>query len=602
MDIFGILNLFGGLAMFLYGMRLMGDGLKESSSGTLKIAMEHVTNSTFKAFLLGLAVTAIIQSSTATIVITSGLVAAGIITLKQSLGIIIGANVGTTVTGQIIRLLDIDSGAAGILQLFRPSTLAPVALIVGIVMIMGMKFNNSKTLGNIFIGFGILFTGLLNMTAAVNSLAETGIFERLFSSLGSNLLLGYVTGAGVAFILQSSSATIGILQALSSSGELVFRGIYTVIVGVYLGDCVTTAIVCAIGAKPEAKRVGIVNILFNFCKTLVVLIGVGLLHRLGALDNIWNATANPGFIADVNTIFNLGSALILFPVTSLLEKASYRIVKDEPAEVNPYAEKLEELNPNFYATPALALRSCYDVLLTTYQIARKNIDASLQLLRNYDEEKVEELRRDEDNIDLLTDSVTNYMTGLSANVQTDLHVQILNHYYKVVNEFERLGDQAMNIVGIAGTLEQRNVSFSKSAFEELSILEKLIGSILDCTETTFRFRDVEAATHIEPMEQVVDDMVYAMRESHMGRIYAGKCNVYAGSAFMDLLNDLERISDHCSNVGLATVSRVHPEVVNMNHDYAQFLHSGGDESYNNEYQAARKEYYEPLISLENREE
>ena len=244
MSIFDILTLFGGLAMFLYGMRLMGDGLKESSSGTLKKAMESVTNNPVKAFLLGLAVTAIIQSSTATIVITSGLVAAGIITLRQSLGIIIGANVGTTVTGQIIRLLDVDASSGSILQFFKPSTLAPIALIIGIVLIMAGRFKNAKVIGNIAIGFGILFSGLLNMTNAVDALGETGIFESLFSQLGSNPLLGYLTGATVAFILQSSSATIGILQAFSASGQLVFNEVYAVIVGVYLGDCVTTAIVC----------------------------------------------------------------------------------------------------------------------------------------------------------------------------------------------------------------------------------------------------------------------------------------------------------------------------------------------------------------------
>ena len=227
MSFFNVLTLFGGLAMFLYGMRLMGDGLKESSSGTLKKAMEMVTNNPVKAFLLGLGVTAIIQSSTATIVITAGLVAAGIITFKQSLGIVIGANVGTTVTGQIIRLLDLSS-SAGWLELFKPSSLAPIALIIGIILIMSDRFKNARVIGNIAIGFGILFSGLLNMTAAVDSLSETGIFESMFSSLGNNPLLGYLTGALVAFILQSSSATIGILQALSSAGGLTFNAVYAI--------------------------------------------------------------------------------------------------------------------------------------------------------------------------------------------------------------------------------------------------------------------------------------------------------------------------------------------------------------------------------------
>ena len=236
MNFFDILSLAGGLAMFLYGMRLMGDALKESSSGTLKVAMEHVTNNPLKAFLLGVAITAVIQSSTATIVITSGLVSAGILTLHQSLGIIIGANVGTTVTGQIIRLLDVEASSGSILRLFQPSTLAPLALIIGIILVMGGKFKNAKSIGNIAIGFGILFSGLLNMTSAVSTLGESGIVSSLFEGLGRNPLIGYLTGAGVAFALQSSSATIGILQAFSASGELIFNSIYAVIVGIYLGD------------------------------------------------------------------------------------------------------------------------------------------------------------------------------------------------------------------------------------------------------------------------------------------------------------------------------------------------------------------------------
>ena len=306
MDIFDIFSLLGGLAMFLYGMRLMGDSLKENSSGTLKKAMEKVTNSSVKAFFLGMFVTALIQSSTATIVITSGLVGAGILTLHQSLGIIIGANVGTTVTGQIIRLLDVDaSGGASWLRFLQPSTLAPIALILGMVLIMSGRMKKAKSIGNIAIGFGILFSGLLNMTGAVDALKESGMVEKLFSGLGENPFLGYLTGAGVAFMLQSSSATIGILQAFSATGLLSFKAIYAVIVGIYLGDCVTTAIVCSIGAKPEAKRVGIVNILFNLSETVLVLVVVTVVHRIGLLDGMWDSTVNSGTIANTNTIFNL---------------------------------------------------------------------------------------------------------------------------------------------------------------------------------------------------------------------------------------------------------------------------------------------------------
>ena len=383
MSFFSLLTMFGGLAMFLYGMRLMGDGLKESSSGALKVAMEKVTNNPVKAFLLGLFITAIIQSSTATIVITSGLVGAGVLTLRQSLGIIIGANVGTTVTGQIIRLLDLDASSGSILQLFKPSSLAPIALIIGIIIIMGCNFKNSRSVGNIAIGFGILFSGLLNMTGAVNALAETGVFESLFSKLGANPFIGYLTGAGIAFVLQSSSATIGILQAFSTSGLLTFKAVYAVIVGIYLGDCVTTAIVCSIGAKAEPRRVGVVNILFNLSETVVVLVVVNIVHAMGLLDWLWDATVDSGIIANTNTIFNLGCAVVLFPMLRVYESLSRKIVKDDEVPENKYKEKLDALSPVFFDMPALALQSCYNLLLTMLLAARANVEKSFHLLEHF---------------------------------------------------------------------------------------------------------------------------------------------------------------------------------------------------------------------------
>ena len=600
MSIFNLLTLLGGLAMFLYGMRLMGNGLKEGSSGTLKIVMEKVTNNPVKAFLLGLGVTALIQSSTATIVITSGLVGAGIITLRQSLGIVVGANVGTTVTGQIIRLLDIDASSAAWLQVFKPSTLAPVALIIGIVLIMGFSFRNAKTLGNIAIGFGILFSGLLNMTASVDALNSTGIFEQLFTRLGDNPFLGYVTGAGVAFVLQSSSATIGILQALSASGQLQFNAIYAVIVGVYLGDCVTTAIVCSIGAKPDPRRVGLVNILFNFGKTVLVLAAVALLKQFGVLDGIWNTTVNSGTIANTNTIFNLGCALVLIPTLPFLENLSRRIIRgkvlppDAP-KTDRYRDKLEALSPVFFPTPALALRSCYEVLLAMFYAARDNIGVAFGLLRRFDPAMMKSLSEDEDSIDLMADRLSNYMVALSAHLSDSLHISILDQYHKLVTEFERLGDHAMNIGETAEDMANKKVSFSSAALNELDILEDLIGRILRYTEQAFRTRDVASARHIEPLEQVVDDVVYAFREDHLARLRNGTCSIDAGTSYMDVLADMERVSDVCSNVGVSVVARVSPD--QHAHDYISALHTGQNARFNQEYNAAHEEYFKRIEAI-----
>ena len=595
MNFFNVLTLMGGLAMFLYGMRLMGDGLKESSSGTLKQIMEKVTNNVFKAFLLGVAVTAIIQSSTATIVITSGLVGAGLLTLRQSLGIIIGANVGTTVTGQIIRLLDMDAEGGSWLQIFKPSSLAPLALIIGIVMIMGMgnRVRNARQIGNIAIGFGILFSGLLNMTGAVSSLTESDLVQRLFTGLGNNPLIGYATGAGVAFALQSSSATIGILQAFSSSGLLIWRGIYPVIVGIYLGDCVTTAIVCSIGAKAEARRIGVVNILFNLSETVVVLVVVTAAHQMGLLGWIWDRTLNSSLIANTNTCFNLGCALLLFPMLPVYEKMSRRIVKDEPVEENKYQEKLDALSPAFFATPALALNSCYDILKTQLRLAKENITRAYGLLKEYDEDVYREIQEEESNIDLFADRISGYLVQLLPHLKDDLHVSILDQYYKVVSEFERLGDHAVNISKNARSLAENDSAFSEAALGELDILQSLLEKILSEAELAFEKRNLDAAYRIQPLRKVASDLVSTLKENHLSRMGRGECNVFLDPNFENLLSDMMRIADVSSNVGEAVVVRIRPELAHREHGYFRDLRHG-DETYDRDYRKAREEYYAQL--------
>ena len=600
MNIFDIISLLGGLAMFLYGMRLMGNSLKENSSGTLKVAMEQVTNNPVKAFVLGLCVTALIQSSTATIVITSGLVGAGILTLRQSLGIIIGANVGTTVTGQIIRLLDLNAeGGTSLLRILQPSTLAPVALIIGIVIMMSGKVKNANSVGGIAVGFGILFSGLMNMTGAVSNLSASGIVERLFDGLGANPLIGYVTGAGIAFVLQSSSATIGILQAFSMTGHIEFNAIYAVIVGIYLGDCVTTFIVCSIGAKAETRRVGIVNILFNLSETVLVLGIVAILRMTGVLDGIWNMTVNSGVIANTNTIFNLGCAVCLFPLLNTYEKLSRKIIKDEPEPEEKYKEKFDALNPVFFNTPALALNSCYDLLLTMFYTSRANIETALRLLVRYDQAQWELLQQEEDDVDLMADHLENYLVPLSAHLSLPLHISILNQYHKLVSEFEHFSDQAVNIAGVSRSMAEKQIAFSETALHELDILEDLIRRSLSYSEQAVKTRNEAAARHIEPLSQVIGELVFTIKENHLERLRVGKCSVDAGASYMNVLSFLERISGICSNVGMSVVARVIPELTQEAHEYLASLRAGQSEEFNREYESIRRECMERLRSVES---
>ncbi len=586
-----VIGLLGGLALFLYGMRLMSGSLKESSSGTLKKVMERMTNNPVKAFLLGVAVTAVIQSSTACIVITSGLVAAEIITLRQSLGIIIGANVGTTVTGQIIRLLDVQSENS-VLRFFQPSTLAPIALIIGIVLIMFIHFKKSDVVGHIALGFGILFTGLLNMTAAVEGLK--GVLGGVFANIGNNPFLGYASGAGVAFVLQSSSATIGILQAFSMHIPLPFSTIYIVLVGVYLGDCVTTAIVCSIGAKPDSRRVGLINILYNLSKTALVLVGVGLAHNFGWLNNLWSSNLNSGGIANTNTIFNLACAILLLPLVGVYVKISKKIIKDKPEQESKYATQLNALSPVFFSTPALAFGSCFDGLHTMFESSRRSIEKAVSLLYKFDEKVYAEIAEEEDNIDMLADRVSDYLVRLSGHITEKDHILIMDQYYKLVNEFEKLGDYAKDISDTAKVLDASGSRFSGEARRELGVVMDLLSKILDFTAQSYEKMDIDAARHIEPYEEVMDDMVNALHDNHLARLREGKCTMDAGTCFLDVMNNMEYISDACSNVGVAVVSRVTPQLARQAHMYISTLHQGTDEWYNEMYQTEHDAYFAKL--------
>ncbi len=598
MYIFSAISLLGGLAMFLYGMRLMGNNLKESSSGTLKIVIGKITDNPLKAFVLGMIITAIIQSSTATIVITSGLVAAGVLSLDQSFGIIIGANVGTTVTGQIIRLLDLNAESGSFLQFFQPSTLAPLALIIGIILIMGFKFKRADNIGSIAIGFGILFTGLMNMTSAVTAFSDSGMVDRLFENMGNNPVIGYLTGAGIAFVLQSSSATIGMLQAFSQAGNIPFKVVYVVIVGVYLGDCVTTGIVCSIGAKADSKRVGMINILYNLAKTVLVLVTVTILYHTGVIDGLWTKVMRSGDIANANSIFNLVCAVVLLPTSKFIRNLANRIVKDDAVASGKYADKVTALNPVFFRTPAIAFGGCYDVLAVMFDAAKDNIAKAFSTISEYNEDIVNEIHEEEENIDYLTDRVDKYLVQLAPYVNEDLHIRILKQYHKLVSEFEHLGDYADKMADAATTLHEERIVFSPKAMGEIELTRKLVNEIIGYSAKAFEKRDVSAAYHIEPCVSVLQDLASTLHDNHLVRLREGHCTVRAGVIFSDILSNVERIGKTCSNIGIATIARVSSEVDNRKHSYTSSIHQGKNEEYNREYELVHNQYYDWLADID----
>ena len=598
MTIFNFISLFGGLALFLYGMQLMGDGLKKGSSGALKAAMEKVTNNPLVGFLLGLAVTAVIQSSTATIVLTSGLVGAGVLTLHQSIGIILGANVGTTITGQIIRLLDLNADGGAWLNIFKPSTLAPLAAIAGILFIMAIKTPHSDTVGSITMGFGILFTGLLNMTAAVSPLGESPAFAQMFSGLADAPVLGFLAGTGVAFLIQSSSATIGILQALSMTGVLTFGSVYAIIIGVNIGDCVTTAIVCSIGSKADAKRTGVVHIIFNLCASVIIITALTVLHHAGALDGLWGQTMTSGAIANVHTIFRLSTAVLLLPVCGQFEKLSRVLVKDDQQIGENVDHELSQLDEKFFASPALALSAASDAISAMARLARTGVMSAMGVLEQYDAHTIEVINENEEHIDKLADHVDNYLIRLSPHMPSGHGSDMLNYYIQCFGEFERIGDHAVNLTENAQEFLDRSASLSPTAHQELMVLREVLGEILDYTYKAFAATDYEAARHIEPVEEVVDDLVATLRANHIRRVRDGQCTVYAGLTFLDILVNVERIADQCSNVGVFTLSMFDEHIMNNHHDYIQALHQGKDPVFNRAYQEAHDKYFGELKRIE----
>ena len=599
MNIFSVISLLGGLAMFLYGMRLMGNNLKESSSGTLKIVIGKITDNTVKAMVVGLVITAIIQSSTATIVITSGLVAAGVLSLDQSFGIIVGANIGTTVTGQIIRLIDLNAENGSFLQFFQPSTLAPIALIMGMILIMGFKFKRADNIGNIAVGFGILFSGLMNMTSAVSDFAQSGIVDVMFENMGNNPVIGYLTGAAISFVLQSSSATVGMLQAFSQAGTIPFKVIYVVLLGIYLGDCVTTGIVCSIGANADSKRVGIMNIIYNLSKTILVIVAVTILKQTGLIDGIWNMTMRSGSIANTNTIFNLICAVALLPTRNLIRRSTRKIIKDDKAVAGKYADQVTALNPVFFRTPAIAFGGCYDVLTIMFNSARDNISKAFSAISRYDESAVRDVHEEEERIDHLTDCVDKYLIQLAPYVSEDMHLRILKQYHKLVSEFEHLGDYADKIADSATTLHDENIVFSKTATGEMALTRKLVDEIVEYSGRAFEKRDVSAAYHIEPCVGVLQDLVATLHDNHLVRLREGQCTVRAGVVFSEILTNVERIGKTCSNIGIATIARVSSEVENRAHSYTASIHQGKNEEYNKEYDRVHTAYYDMLAAIDS---
>ena len=599
-----IVMLLGGLAMFLYGIELMGDGLKNSSGAALKRILEKVTGNVLMGVLTGTLVTAVIQSSTATIVLTVALIGAGVLNLKQAASIVMGANIGTTITAQIIRLGSIESDGSLLLWLFDTDTLAPIALIIGIVFLMFIKKKTMKSVADICLGFGILFVGLSLMTDGVRPLIENGVIDPFVQFL-DNPLIGIAFGLILTVIVQSSSATVGMLQtvaatmmALAVEGKggtiITFSMAYPVIMGINLGTCITTAMVCSIGTGKDAKRTGIVHIAFNTIGTVLFMIAMTIMEHAAVFGaDFWSAPIDDGGIANFQTIFNLLTAVALIPFNSLLVKLAVRIVRDDKIP-EPTHPELKTLDDKLYISPALALGEATRAVGAMGRIAADNFNASYQQLLSYDASRHADIDENEESLDQFADTADRFLIGLSKSIENEAEDRQLDMLMQTVPNFERVGDYATNLVELAEKLKNENSAFSETAKKELKILGSAVNEILNITVNAFANDDNEAAKAIEPLEEVIDDMVMMLKDRHTKRLKTGACSIGSGLVFMEMLTYMERASDQCSSIAVSMLARNNEAILQNHYEYLREIHAGNDAAYKAEKDRRREQYVKPL--------
>ena len=593
-----IIQLLGGLAMFLYGIEVMGDGLKNSSGAALKRVLEKVTGNVVMGVLTGTLVTAVIQSSTATIVLTVALIGAGVLNLKQAVSIVMGANIGTTITAQIIRLGSIEAGDNWLLWLFDTDTLAPIALVVGIILVMFIKTKSAKTIGDIFIGFGVLFIGLNLMTSGVKPLIGTDAFVSFLGVL-SNPFIGILFGLVLTVIVQSSSATVGMLQTVASvpGSGVTFAMAYPIIMGINLGTCVTTAMVCSIGSSKDAKRTGVVHIVFNTIGTVLFMIVMSIMQANNVWgEGFWQMTADSGVIANFQTVFNLLTAIVLIPFAGWLVKLSMVVVKEEKEKPQRHPE-LHTLDEKLYISPAVAVAEVSKAVAAMGSIARANFAKGCAQLVKYDQSQLDDINSDEDCLDQFADRSDRFLIGLSKVIESEADDRQVDMLMQTVPNFERIGDYATNLVELGQRLSAEDTTFSDMAKKELDIICGAVNEILDITVTAFTNDDNQAAKAIEPLEEVIDDMVMILRDRHTKRLKNGTCSVGTGLVFMEALTYLERASDQCSSIAVMMMARDNEAILQNHYDYLREIHAGNDAAYNAEKSRRREQYITPLKQI-----
>lgn len=575
MSIFNVLSMIGGLALFLFGMHVMGESLTKASGGRLEKILEKLTSNKLLAVVLGAGVTAIIQSSSATTVMVVGFVNSGIMKLSQAVGVIMGANVGTTITAWLLSLVGLE-GDSLIVQLFKPESFTPILALFGVILLMFSKKEKNHDIGSILLGFAVLMFGMSTMSEAVEPLADVPEFTAILTTF-TNPVLGVLAGTALTAIIQSSSASVGILQALSVTGVIDYRMALPIIMGQNIGTCIT-AMISSIGTTKNARRAALIHLYFNIIGSTVFLAlfyTANAFMKFAFLDEPANALG----IAVIHSIYNIFATCILLPFSDGLVKLSCLTIRDsaEEAKLNAAESDFQVLDARFLDTPPIATAQCKNVAVKMAEICKKALFQAMDLLKKYDEDKLQEVCRMESLVDRYEDELGNYLVKLSSRSLTEKDSLTISMLLHCIGDFERISDHAVNIAQSAKEMYEKELKFSKKAEEEIIIFSALIQEIVSTSVQVFETEDVKLAKEVEPMEEVVDGLNDEIKKRHIRRLRKGKCTIELGFSLSDITTNYERIADHCSNIAISLIQI--PDDAYASHEYVENLEKGEDSQY-----------------------
>ena len=588
MDIFNVLTMIGGLCLFLFGMNLMGDALERRAGSSLRVLLGKLTTNRMLGFLTGLAVTGVIQSSSATTVMVVGFVNSGLLTLGPAINVIMGANVGTTVTAWILSLSGIESGNFFV-RLLKPSSFTPILALVGIVYYMFMKDGKKKDTGMIFLGFATLMFGMETMSGAVSSLKNVPEFQQMFLMF-TNPVLGVLVGAVLTGIIQSSSASVGILQALSSTGSVTYAAAIPIIMGQNIGTCVT-ALISSVGANKNARRAAMVHLYFNIIGVTIFLVGFYGLNTVCHFAFV-NTTIEAWGIAVVHSVFNIVATLVLLPFANLLEKLAILTIPDSPEK-----ESFALLDDRLLNTPAVAVERARSATAEMAELARVGVMQAMSLTHEWNDTLAQKVREEETQVDRYEDALGTYLVKLSSRELNHADSQSVNTLLHTISDFERISDHSVNLMESAEEMHTKEIQFSQDARDELQVLEDAVQDILNRTTDAFRKGDLHLASKVEPLEAVVNELVRAIKAHHIARLQAGSCSIEYGFVLDDLLTNYERVCDHCSNVAVAQIEVAQDSF--DTHAYLNELRHGNDTKESEEFHRRLDRYRERYLFPEN---